>query len=257
MQTRDLCPVCRTVQRDDTRGFRMEESSAKSVPSTHAHQRHPPPADHYIPKEQGDVEMGGGDGNLDDTNLDLEIRGDLDLGSRRLNVLVSHEKSMPSHAHTHTNTQRHFAETPLMLQSNGQHVNPVLDKGSPLTGLPKGKRPQTDPRRGWRSQSVGRSPPWAPPVNPYSMTAGRSEVAEYLSHGAPEYISHDSGHEEHDSGHEERARSPLSMLPKMSGKELAAVVDGFAGSIFSSCSRGSCRGVRSTILRIWTKNYRI
>ena len=46
-----------------------------------------------------------------------------------------------------------------------QHVNPVLDKGSPLTGHPQSKTKMTGlddsaHRASRRSFSVGRSPPW-------------------------------------------------------------------------------------------------
>jgi len=58
-------------------------------------------------------------------------------------------------------------------------------------------------RRGWRSQSVRRSPPWAPSLNPYSMTAARTDSRPA------------------------RPSSPLPVLPKMSGDEVEAAVDGF------------------------------
>ena len=179
---RDLCPVCRTEQRDRQRATVTQLLS---------------PGDRLLPTEQGQdasgensaIEAGCGDvgERLEETHRGGDQRGQFDphdasvamlrethRGEDELDMILAMNSAegggvkLPS-----------SLDTPFDWGGGGghsQHVNAALDKLSPLTGIKKrkdedGLRVSQNQRR---SYSVGRSPPWAASLNPFSMTTGRS-----------------------------------------------------------------------------------
>ena len=208
MQTRDQCPVCRTVQCEDRRSahFSALDDSALAVPlhPSAAHtsgravaQQVTSPPDRMVPEDE-----------CDDTDMKQNASGDYADNHRIDSLALGVRGTLQSH-----DVSTRFAHTPMILESQLDYANPVtnpvLDKGSPLTGpfhAAKTKRTNTEDRRAWRSQSIGRSPPWAPSLNPYSMTAGKS-----------------------DGQRDETAQnkvSPVPVLANLSLDDLSATVDG-------------------------------
>jgi len=230
MRTRDQCPICRTAQTDDARAL-FEDT----VPSPHiqsqrvAAQQQPNRRDLNL-DPRPDLSLGP------DLDLDQRSPSDAGHGARREGDSAEMGREFDSEAlgmggmlnSRDKSGRRRFSDTPFMLES--QHVNPVLDKGSPLTGHPKSKITSsgldyTAQRASRRSFSVGRSPPWAPSLNPYSMTAGGSnERRERGSEGARERQEERTKEEEK---MQKITASPLRCLASISGDDLAAAVDGF------------------------------
>lgn len=218
LQTRDQCPVCRTVQCEDRRSthFSALHDSALAAPLRPSPARtsgravaqevtflpnRMGPEDECDDDESGDMKQNAYGGYADKHQIDSLALG-LALGVRTRGTLQSHDAST------------RFSHTPLMLESQLEYANPVtnpvLDKASPLTGpfhAAKTKRTNTEDRRAWRSQSIGRSPPWAPSLNPYSMTAGKSEG-------------------QRDEAFLQNKVSPVAVLASVSLDDFAATVDG-------------------------------
>jgi hypothetical protein len=233
MRTRDQCPVCRTAQTDDARALfddtvpllhiQSQSVAAQQQPTRRDLNLDPGPdlnlgpdldLDQPSPSDAGHGARREGDGAEMGQEIDSEALG---MGC----MLNSRDKS----------GRRRFSDTPFMLES--QHVNPVLDKGSPLTGHPKSKMTSTGldytaQRASRRSFSVGRSPPWALSLNPYSMTAGGSNENERREGGRQGGREQQEERTKEEEKMQKITASPLRCLTGISGDDLAAAVDGFA-----------------------------